>query len=65
MLYILGKSTALQPLNSGHVIAWKAIMTVEAAGLREAGTETCKTINLVCLALSIVTLKLLHKAVTS
>ena len=24
-------------IKSGHVIAWKAIVTVEAAGLRESG----------------------------
>ena len=36
-------------IKSGHVIAWKAIMTVEAAGLRGCG-RWCETINLVCLA---------------
>ena len=37
-------------IKSGRVIAWKAIMTVEAAGLRGSG-RWCKTVNLVCLAL--------------
>ena len=36
--------------KSGHVIAWKVITTVEAAGLRGTG-RWYETINLVCLAL--------------
>ena len=39
-------------INSERVIAWKAIIKVEAAGLRGSGC-CCETINLLCLVLCI------------
>ena len=39
-------------INSERVIAWKAIIKVEAAGLRGGGC-CCETINLLCLVLCI------------